>query len=80
MEDGIGRYIEFIKQILSKSEDLSGMKVVLDCSNGAGYKVGPEVLFELGAEVMLLVMNLMVKILIMIVVQCFLIKWLKRLN
>jgi phosphoglucosamine mutase len=51
MEDGIGRYIEFIKQVLSKREDLTGMKVVLDCANGAGYKVGPEVFFELGAEV-----------------------------
>ena len=50
MEDAIGRYAEFIKQILPKHEDLSGMKVVLDCSNGASYKVGPEVLFELGAE------------------------------
>jgi len=51
MEDGIGRYIEFIKQVLTKSDDLTGMKVVLDCANGAGYKVGPEVFFELGAEV-----------------------------
>ncbi|MDC1357591.1 phosphoglucosamine mutase [Pseudomonadota bacterium] len=50
MEDAIGRYVEFIKQILPKREDLNGMKVVLDCSNGASYRVGPEVLFELGAE------------------------------
>jgi phosphoglucosamine mutase len=50
MEDAIGRYVEFIKQILPKREDLNGMKVVLDCSNGASYKAGPEVLFELGAE------------------------------
>ena len=50
MEDAIGRYSEFVKQILSKREDLSSMKVVLDCSNGASYKVGPEVLFELGAD------------------------------
>ena len=42
--------VEFIKQILPKREDLNGMKVVLDCSNGASYRVGPEVLFELGAE------------------------------
>ena len=54
MEDGIGRYIEFIKQILSKSDNLIGMKVVLDCANGAGYKVGPEVLFELGAEAIII--------------------------
>ena len=51
MEDAIGRYIEFIKLILSKNENLSGMKVVLDCANGAGYKVGPEAMFELGADV-----------------------------
>ncbi len=50
MEDAIGRYSEFVKQILTRSEDLSSMKVVLDCSNGAAYKVGPEVLFELGAD------------------------------
>ncbi len=50
MEDAIGRYSEFVKQVLPKSEDLTSMKVVLDCSNGASYKVGPEVLFELGAD------------------------------
>ena len=50
MEDAIGRYAEFVKLILPKREDLSGMKIVLDCSNGASYKVGPSVLFELGAE------------------------------
>ena len=51
MEDAIGRYIEFIKSILNKNEDLSGVKVVLDCANGAGYKVGPEAMFELGCDV-----------------------------
>ena len=50
MEDAIGRYSEFVKQILPKHEDLTSLKVVLDCSNGASYKVGPEVLFELGAD------------------------------
>jgi len=50
MEDAIGRYSEFVKQVLPKTEDLRFMKVVLDCSNGSSYKVGPEVLFELGAE------------------------------
>ena len=50
MEDAIGRYSEFVKQILPKHQDLNGMKVVLDCANGASYKVGPEVLLELGAE------------------------------
>ncbi len=51
MEDAIGRYIELIKLVLKKDENLLGMKVVLDCANGAGYKVGTETLFELGAEV-----------------------------
>ncbi len=50
MEDAIGRYSEFVKQILPKRQDLTSIKVVLDCSNGASYKVGPEVLFELGAD------------------------------
>ncbi len=50
MGDAIGRYAEFVKLILPKREDLSSMKVVLDCSNGASYKVGPEVLFELGTD------------------------------
>ena len=54
MEDAIGRYAEFVKQILPKDEDLSGLKIVLDCANGASYKVGPEVLFELGAEAIII--------------------------
>ena len=52
MEDAIGRYIELIKLILKKDENLLGMKIVLDCANGAGYKVGTEALFELGCEVL----------------------------
>ena len=51
MEDAVGRYIELIKLVLKKDENLLGMRVVLDCANGAGYKVGTEALFELGAEV-----------------------------
>ncbi|MAJ13904.1 MAG: phosphoglucosamine mutase [SAR116 cluster bacterium] len=51
MEDAIGRYIELIKLVLKKDENLLGMKIVLDCANGAGYKVGTETLFELGSEV-----------------------------
>ncbi len=54
MEDAIGRYSEFVKQILPKREDLTSLKVVLDCSNGASYKVGPEVLFELGADAVII--------------------------
>ena len=51
MEDAIGRYIELIKLTLKKDENLLGMKIVLDCANGAGYKVGTEALFELGSDV-----------------------------
>ncbi|MGD1885531.1 MAG: phosphoglucosamine mutase [Cohaesibacteraceae bacterium] len=45
------RYIEFAKRTLPRSMSLSGMRVVLDCANGAAYKVAPAVLWELGAEV-----------------------------
>lgn len=45
------RYIEFAKRTLSRTLSLDGMRVVLDCANGAAYKVAPEALWELGAEV-----------------------------
>src|SRR6185436_17157242 len=45
------RYIEFAKRTLPKNIDLSGLRVVIDCANGAAYKVAPTVLWELGAEV-----------------------------
>jgi phosphoglucosamine mutase len=45
------RYIEFAKRTLSRDMSLDGVRVVLDCANGAGYKVAPEALWELGAEV-----------------------------
>ena len=45
------RYIEYAKRTLPKGIDLSGMRVVLDCANGAAYKVAPTALWELGAEV-----------------------------
>jgi phosphoglucosamine mutase len=45
------RYVEFAKRTLPRSLDLSGIRVVVDCANGAGYKVAPEALWELGAEV-----------------------------
>ncbi|MCG7394807.1 phosphoglucosamine mutase [Microvirga sp. ACRRW] len=45
------RYIEFAKRTLPRQIDLEGMRVVLDCANGAAYKVAPEALWELGAEV-----------------------------
>jgi phosphoglucosamine mutase len=45
------RYIEFAKRTLPRQLTLDGMRVVVDCANGAAYKVAPETLWELGAEV-----------------------------
>jgi phosphoglucosamine mutase len=45
------RYIEFAKRTLPRNMSLDGMRIVLDCANGASYKVAPEALWELGAEV-----------------------------
>ncbi|MCB1384972.1 MAG: phosphoglucosamine mutase [Nitratireductor sp.] len=50
--DGVrDRYIEFVKRTLPRSFSLEGLRIVIDCANGAAYKVAPEVLWELGAEV-----------------------------
>jgi len=46
-----GRYIEFVKATLPRRLRLDGLKIVVDCANGAAYKVAPAVLYELGAEV-----------------------------
>jgi len=51
LDDADGRYIEFAKATLPKGQKLSGLKVVIDCANGAGYKVAPAVLWELEADV-----------------------------
>ncbi|MDJ1158235.1 phosphoglucosamine mutase [Chelatococcus sp. SYSU_G07232] len=45
------RYIEYAKRTLPRQIDLDGMRIVVDCANGAAYKVAPEALWELGAEV-----------------------------
>ena len=45
------RYIEFAKLTLPRAIDLSGLRVVIDCANGAAYKVAPGALWELGADV-----------------------------
>ncbi len=45
------RYVEFAKSSLGREISFEGMRVVLDCANGAGYRVAPEALWELGAEV-----------------------------
>ncbi|MGL4812156.1 MAG: phosphoglucosamine mutase [Beijerinckiaceae bacterium] len=50
--DGVhARYIEFAKRTLPRNIDLEGLRIVVDCANGAGYRVAPEALWELGAEV-----------------------------
>jgi phosphoglucosamine mutase len=50
--DGVhDRYIEFAKLTLPRSMSLAGLRIVVDCANGAAYKVAPAVLWELGAEV-----------------------------
>lgn len=51
LDDASGRYIEFVKNTFPKDLRLDGMKVVIDCANGAAYKVAPTVLYELGADV-----------------------------
>lgn len=52
IEDAIGRYLVFLKSLYPKEYDLQGLRIVLDCANGAGYKVAPLVFEELGAEVL----------------------------
>jgi phosphoglucosamine mutase len=50
--DGVqDRYIEFAKRTLPRNLSLSGLRVVIDCGNGAAYRVAPDALWELGAEV-----------------------------
>jgi len=50
-EEARTRYIEYAKRTLPRNIDLAGLRVVLDCANGAAYKVAPVALWELGAEV-----------------------------
>ncbi|RDX34317.1 phosphoglucosamine mutase [Arcobacter sp. HD9-500m-PIT-SAG03] len=51
IDDVIGRYIVSIKSSFPNDLTLNGMRIVLDCANGAAYKVGPTILEELGADV-----------------------------
>ncbi|MDB5507615.1 MAG: glmM [Hyphomicrobiales bacterium] len=51
VDDVRARYIEFAKRTLPRQLSLDGLRIVVDCANGAGYKVAPEALWELGAEV-----------------------------
>jgi phosphoglucosamine mutase len=51
LDDAQGRYIEFAKSTFPKNFTLDGLKIVVDCANGAAYQVAPLILRELGAEV-----------------------------
>ena len=51
IQDAVGRYAVFLKSSFPRTLALDGLRVVVDCANGAAYKVAPEVLYELGAEV-----------------------------
>lgn len=51
LDDAEGRYIEFVKNTFPRGLRLDGVKVVVDCANGAAYKVAPTALWELGADV-----------------------------
>lgn len=54
IEDAAGRYIVFLKRSFPRELSLEGLRVVVDCANGAAYKVAPTVFYELGAEVIAL--------------------------
>ncbi len=51
IDDAIGRYNEFVKSSIPRGMDFSGLRIVLDCANGAAYKIAPRILTELGADV-----------------------------
>ncbi|MGB7322030.1 MAG: phosphoglucosamine mutase [Albidovulum sp.] len=51
IDDARGRYVEYAKTTFPGRGQLTGLKVVIDCANGAAYKAAPEVLWELGADV-----------------------------
>ncbi|MFI0396829.1 phosphoglucosamine mutase [Paracoccus jiaweipingae] len=51
IDDGLGRYVEYAKTTFPQGLRLDGLKVVVDCANGAAYRAAPEVLWELGADV-----------------------------
>ncbi len=51
IEDAGGRYVQFLKNVFPKERTLDGIKIVVDCANGAAYQVAPQVFEELGADV-----------------------------
>jgi phosphoglucosamine mutase len=57
LDDAQGRYIQHVKNTFPRRKSLEGLKIVLDCANGAAYKIAPPVFWELGAEVVTLNAN-----------------------
>jgi len=51
VDDGRMRYVEYVKTTFPRRQRLSGLKIVVDCAHGAAYRAAPEILWELGAEV-----------------------------
>ncbi|NDF11670.1 MAG: phosphoglucosamine mutase [Proteobacteria bacterium] len=51
LDDAAGRYVEFVKYTFPKKRRLDGLRIVIDCANGAAYRLAPAILWELGAEV-----------------------------
>lgn len=51
IDDAAGRYVEYVKFTFPKRQSLDGLKVVVDCANGASYNLAPTIFWELGAEV-----------------------------
>src|SRR6202000_774288 len=51
VDDSQARYIEFAKRTFPRNLRLDGLRIVIDCAHGAAYKVAPEVLWELGADI-----------------------------
>jgi len=51
LDDASNRYIEFVKNSFPKDKNLTNLKIVVDCANGASYSIAPKIFWELGAEV-----------------------------
>ena len=51
LDDALGRYVEWVKSTFPRGQNLDGLKIVVDCANGAAYRTAPTVLWELGAQV-----------------------------
>jgi phosphoglucosamine mutase len=57
IDDALGRYLVFLKTCVPRTVTFDGLKIAIDCANGAAYKVGPEALEELGAQVVTIGVN-----------------------